>query len=70
LKESLATLTPGAVDQAMLGQMLQLAGVDGDALPERMAGINELLNSLPPELTEQVLTEYVNQLFHYRAPSK
>jgi glutamate/tyrosine decarboxylase-like PLP-dependent enzyme len=70
LKETLATLKPGALDQGMLSQMLQLAGVEGTALPERMAGINELLNSLPPELTEQVLTEYVNQLFHYRAPEK
>lgn len=70
LRGVLATLDPKNLDQGMLAQMLQLAGVDGATLPERMAGINELLNSLPPELTEQVLTEYVNQLFHYRASSQ
>lgn len=66
LRTALATLDPDTMDQGVLAQMLQLAGVEGVALPERMAGINELLNALPPDLTEQVLTLYVNQLFHYR----
>jgi sphinganine-1-phosphate aldolase len=70
LRDTLATVDPGRLNPEMLEQMLRLAGVEGAALPARMAGINELLNSIPPELTERVLTEYVNQLFHHRVPRK
>jgi glutamate/tyrosine decarboxylase-like PLP-dependent enzyme len=67
VRAALANVKPGTLSSEMFGDMLRMAGVDGTALPERMAGINELLNSLPAELTEEVLTEYVNRLFHHQA---
>ena len=39
-----------------------MAGAGGDALPGRMAEINEVLNALPPALTERLLTEFMNLL--------
>ena len=66
IRAALGGLEPGQLGGEMFAEMLKLAGVEGTALPERMAGINELLNSLPPGLTEQVLTEYANQLFRHR----
>jgi hypothetical protein len=42
--------------------MLAMTGASGDALPGRMAEINEVLNALPPALTERLLTEYMNLL--------
>ena len=56
----LSTLTPEG-----LGQLLSLAGISGGALPEKMAGINGILNSLPADLTEKLLIEYFNDLFRY-----
>lgn len=70
LRQALAALDPAQSGPEMLEQMLSLAGVEGSALPTRMAGINELLNSLPPKLTERLLTEYVNRLFHHGAREK
>jgi len=57
----LASLPPDAV-----GALLAGAGVDGAALPDRMAGINETLNALPPALREKILVEYLNDLFRHR----
>ena len=40
-----------------------MAGVQGTALPGRMAEINEVLNALPVPLRERLLVEYLNGLF-------
>ena len=66
MRDALASLQPGQLTPDALADLLRMVGVDGVNLPERMAGINALLNAMPAELTEEVLTEYVNQLFHYR----
>lgn len=39
------------------------AGIEGTALPGRMAEINEALNALPVPLRERVLVTYLNELF-------
>jgi sphinganine-1-phosphate aldolase len=57
----LASLPPDA-----LGALLAGAGVDGASLPDRMAGINETLNTLPATLREKILVEYLNDLFRHR----
>ncbi len=44
--------------------LLAAAGIQGDELPKEMAPINEVMNSLPPELRELLLLEYVNNLFN------
>ena len=63
LREWSATLDPNAVSPETMSQMLGMAGIRDLALPERMAEINEILNTLPAELREGLLTEFVNALF-------
>ncbi len=43
--------------------MLAMAGISGSALPSRMADINGLLNELPPDFKEQLLTVFLGHLF-------
>ncbi|MBI4519102.1 MAG: aspartate aminotransferase family protein [Deltaproteobacteria bacterium] len=66
LRQALATLDPKTVSAETFAQMFTMAGIEGTGLPERMAGISGMLNALPPELAEQLLTEYFNDL--YRQP--
>ncbi len=63
LGAALADMTPETLDEATFERLLEAVGVDGVALPERMAGINELLNALPPALSEHVLTAFINKLY-------
>ena len=51
------------LDDDVFPQLLKTVGIDGDDLPDRMAGINGILNALPPELREKLLIEFVNELF-------
>ena len=46
-----------------LWQMLAFAGVHGGSLPQRMAAVSTLLNSLPPAWAEKLLTAYINELY-------
>ncbi|HVO24521.1 MAG TPA: aspartate aminotransferase family protein [Candidatus Margulisiibacteriota bacterium] len=59
-------LDSAALNDETLGQMLGVAGVQGGALPARMAEINEILNALPPALRERVLTAFLNQLMQHK----
>ena len=65
LAEQVGQLFAGdvAVDEAMFGQLLAMAGIDGVDLPERMAPINLLLNALPVPVREQLLTGFMNNLY-------
>jgi len=54
---------PGDFDDGVLQSMLGMAGIEGTALPGRMAEINEVLNALPVPLRERVLVTYLNELF-------
>ena len=63
LRPLLATLDPTTHSDETLGQLLGMAGVQGAALPARMAEINEVLNALPPPVRAQLLTAYLNDLF-------
>ncbi len=38
-------------------------GIDPDNLPERMDGINNLLNQLPPPVRDELLARFVNRLY-------
>ena len=58
----------GSMDFARLtdadfGQALALAGVRDGQLPERMAGINALLDALPAAAREAALTAFLNDLY-------
>jgi len=51
---------PGGLDvDALMGAL----GVDGPALPSRMAPINEVLDVLPPAVRERLLVDFVNRLY-------
>lgn len=66
LRTALAALGDRPLAPESLAGLLAAAGVQGSALPERMAGINQLMNALPTALREQLLTEYFNQLYRLR----
>jgi glutamate/tyrosine decarboxylase-like PLP-dependent enzyme len=66
LERAVAALGDRPLAPEALAGLLAAAGVQGSALPERMAGINQLMNALPTALREQLLTEYFNQLYRLR----
>ncbi|NIO04068.1 MAG: aminotransferase class V-fold PLP-dependent enzyme [Proteobacteria bacterium] len=60
-----------SIDLSELGtenfmEILQMVGIQVTELPKRMAGVNEALSALPPEIREGLLIEFVNELFRYR----
>jgi sphinganine-1-phosphate aldolase len=64
LLAGLAALDPGDFGPEVYGDMLAMAGLGtGDALPERMAPINRILNALPAGLREQLVIEFLNGLY-------
>ena len=65
-EEAFAGVDPDELTDETIGEMLGMAGVEGSSLPERMAEINEILNSLPGKLRERLLIEYINDLFRYQ----
>jgi glutamate/tyrosine decarboxylase-like PLP-dependent enzyme len=66
IRQAMAGLDLERLPPEALGSLLAAAGVDGTALPERMAGINETLNALPASVREKILVEYLNDLFTHR----
>jgi glutamate/tyrosine decarboxylase-like PLP-dependent enzyme len=63
LLETLGALDPASLTPETFRQMLAMAGLDGFAVPARMAEVNHLLAVLSPGLRERVLSEFVNELF-------
>ena len=61
--DALATMGDGGLPPEAFGNLMGMVGVDGVALPERMAEINGLMNVLPPQMRELLLCEFVNQLY-------
>jgi glutamate/tyrosine decarboxylase-like PLP-dependent enzyme len=62
LQSALAGIDTAKLSNETFAQMLGMAGIEGTRLPERMAEINEILNSLPVPLRERLLVEYLNDL--------
>jgi hypothetical protein len=63
LKQNLAALNPGEMDEEAIEGLLSMAGIRGEGLPEQMAEINEVLNTLPAGFREKLLVVFVNDLF-------
>lgn len=55
----LASMPPGEIAAAFY----QLAGIEGSQLPADMAFINTILSVLPPPIAEEMLLQYVNDLY-------
>jgi len=64
--EAVAALGEGEMSAETFAGLLAAAGVEGTALPERMAGINQTLNALPVAFRERLLVEYLNELYRHR----
>ena len=58
-----ASMDEAKVTPAVMQGLLSMASVQGDELPGRMAEINEVLNTLSVPLREQLLVEYMNDMF-------
>ncbi|MYS25069.1 Glutamate or tyrosine decarboxylase, partial [Streptomyces sp. DvalAA-14] len=62
--ELASALDPDSLGPAEIALALEVAGVSADgALPERMAPVLAVLQSLPPRLTERLLPEVVSRLY-------
>jgi hypothetical protein len=66
IRDTFSSIDPASLSEESFSQMLGMAGIQGVALPERMAAINEVLNALPATLREKLLTEFMNELLQYR----
>jgi glutamate/tyrosine decarboxylase-like PLP-dependent enzyme len=56
-------LDPATLDDAAFDGLLELAGLGtGEALPERMAPVNALLDVAPPQLREALLIAFLDRL--------
>ena len=58
-----ANIDPSTINSEVLGQMTQMAGISSEELPGEMAEINQILDGLPDLVNEQLLIEFVNDLF-------
>jgi glutamate/tyrosine decarboxylase-like PLP-dependent enzyme len=63
IRAAFADTDPATVGPDTIRGMLGMAGIQGTALPARMAEINDVLNALPAPLREKLLVEYLNELF-------
>jgi len=64
LRAVVAALDPDELPDDVLGTLLPLAGLEpGAGLPERMAGINALLEAMAPRLRERLLVAFLGLLF-------
>jgi hypothetical protein len=64
LREAVAALDPDELPDDVLGTLLPMAGLEpGAGLPERMAGINALLEAMSPRLRERLLVAFLGLLF-------
>ena len=64
LVEAVHQLDPDELPDDVLGTLLPLAGIEpGAGLPDRMAGINALLEAMSPRLRERLLIAFLGQLF-------
>ncbi|RLB38251.1 MAG: aspartate aminotransferase family protein [Deltaproteobacteria bacterium] len=53
----------GDLGDEEVSALMEAAGISGGGLPSRMAGINDVLDGLPPEVRERLLTAYTNNAF-------
>ena len=66
VRDAFSSIDPSSFTEETFSQMLGFAGIQGGSLPERMAGINDILNALPAQLREKLVTEFMNELLKYR----
>jgi glutamate/tyrosine decarboxylase-like PLP-dependent enzyme len=66
VKAELARMDPAAFKPSMLSELMRAAGVEDGQLPRKSAELNQILNVLPPAVTEYALIEFMNERYIYR----
>lgn len=56
-------LNPDRLNDTIFNKMISMAGMDGVGVPDEMAEINDIMNELPPKLSERLLIMFINRLF-------
>lgn len=64
VKGAVETLDLASIPPEAFAQLLAVAGIQGTTLPERTAGINEILDALPTSVREELLRRFFNDLNH------
>ena len=59
----MAAIFENGADADPIALLGEATGVDPDNLPERMDGINNLLNQMPSPVRDKLLAEFVNRLY-------
>jgi sphinganine-1-phosphate aldolase len=67
VKSELSRMNPGDMKPSMLADLMRAAGIEDGQLPRKSAELNQILNVLPPKVTEFALTEFMNDRYVYRA---
>ncbi|HAH09014.1 MAG TPA: aspartate aminotransferase family protein [Alphaproteobacteria bacterium] len=68
VREQVAKGMSGPPSPAMIGQLMQAAGIEDGQLPRKAAELNQILNALPPKLIEYALISFMNDRYVYRPP--
>ncbi|MBW2219894.1 MAG: aspartate aminotransferase family protein [Deltaproteobacteria bacterium] len=68
IKDALANMGPNDINDDNISDMMAMAGLDGGDLPERMADINEIMNTLTVNQRELMLKAFLNDLFSQKKP--
>ena len=64
---AISSIDLAKIDDMQLRGLLEMVGLAGGDLPSgEMAEINQILDALPSEVTDRVLTIYFNQLSRYK----
>jgi hypothetical protein len=66
IQAAFGNVDPASISDETIRGLLAMTGAAGNALPERMAEVNEVLNALPVPIREKLLVGYLNTL--YRQP--
>lgn len=61
--DQLGSIDASDLGPEAVGNMMAMLGVKDGALPERLAPINEILNIMPPKLSEEILKTFFNDIF-------
>jgi glutamate/tyrosine decarboxylase-like PLP-dependent enzyme len=61
--EMIRALTPEVLTPELMPQILGMAGIEDNALPGRMARVNDLLDELSDPVSDALLSGFLNELF-------
>jgi hypothetical protein len=66
VKAELSRMDPAAFKPSMLADLMRAAGIEDGQLPRKSAELNQILNVLPPAVTEYALIQFMNERYVYR----